>query len=218
MARLNIGYDLLTYEGDILRLQFWAHAFEILKAQGAVFLQTEGKLAGCWVMRIEEGAGADATPRPADDAERAADAESREKVIVRSNGVVTYVGKDIANQFWKFGLLGRDFRYRRFTEQAQRPDALGDDLDATARPGAPPFGKAQRIYNVIDSRQMYLQALLSQALRTLGHPREAENSSTSRTRWWRCRTRPRASSATRRRRDEERRSRSSRSRAARASA
>ena len=54
MARLNIGYDLLTYEGDILRLQFWAHAFEILKAQGAVFLQTEGKLAGCWVMRIEE--------------------------------------------------------------------------------------------------------------------------------------------------------------------
>ena len=55
MARLNIGYDLLTYEGDILRLKFWAHCFDMLKAQGAVFLQTEGKLAGCWVMRIEEG-------------------------------------------------------------------------------------------------------------------------------------------------------------------
>src|SRR5207245_2217039 len=54
MARLNIAYDLLTYEGDILRLQFWARAFEILKAQGAVFLQTEGRLAGCWVMRIEQ--------------------------------------------------------------------------------------------------------------------------------------------------------------------
>src|SRR5262245_30331883 len=108
MARLNIGYDLLTYEGDILRLQFWAHAFEILKASGAVFLQTEGKLAGCWRMRIDEtGAGSQ------DDA----DDESREKVIVRSNGVVTYVGKDIANQFWKFGLLGRDFRYHRFAEQ-----------------------------------------------------------------------------------------------------
>src|SRR5205823_916405 len=99
MARLNIGYDLLTYEGDILRLQFWAHAFDILKAQGAVFLQTEGRLAGCWVMRIEDGT-------PDDEG----DEESREKVIVRSNGVVTYVGKDIANQFWKFGLLGRDFR------------------------------------------------------------------------------------------------------------
>ena len=113
MARLNIGYDLLTYEGDILRLQFWAHAFEILKAQGAVFLQTEGKLAGCWVMRIDDGQRGrrrrPSRPRPTDE-----DDESREKVIVRSNGVVTYVGKDIANQFWKFGLLGRDFHYRPF--------------------------------------------------------------------------------------------------------
>ena len=109
MARLNIAYDLLTYEGDILRLKFWSHAFEILTAQGAVFLQTEGRLAGCWVMRIDEGDRHDA-----DESEE----ESREKVIVRSNGVVTYVGKDIANQFWKFGLLGRDFRYRRFAQQA----------------------------------------------------------------------------------------------------
>ncbi len=167
MARLNVTYDLLTYEGDILRLKFWAHAFDTLKAQGAVFLQTEGKLAGCWVMRIEEEG------QVPDDA--AAEEDSREKVIVRSNGVVTYVGKDIANQFWKLGLLGRDFRYRRFAEQAQ-----GHTLWATTslegETGAPPFGGASRIYNVIDSRQMYLQALLSQALRTLGHPQEAENS------------------------------------------
>ena len=164
MARLNIGYDLLTYEGDILRLQFWAHAFETLKAQGTVFLQTEGKLAGCWVMKIEEGEAADAD-----------DPEQREKVIVRSNGVVTYVGKDLANQFWKFGLLGLDFRYRLLAAQPN-----GRSLWATTsgdnEPGAPPFGHAVRIYNVIDSRQMYLQALLSQALRTLGHPREAQNS------------------------------------------
>jgi arginyl-tRNA synthetase len=164
MARLNIGYDLLTYEGDILRLQFWAHAFETLKAQGAVFLQTEGKLAGCWVMKIEEG-----------DVSEADDPEQREKVIVRSNGVVTYVGKDLANQFWKFGLLGLDFRYRRFAEQAHGR-ALWATTSGPNEPGAPPFGRAQRIYNVIDSRQMYLQALLSQALRTLGHPKEAENS------------------------------------------
>jgi arginyl-tRNA synthetase len=167
MARLNIGYDLLTYEGDILRLHFWAHAFETLKAQGAVFQQTEGKLAGCWVMKIEEE-----DTRESEDTE---DPERREKVIVRSNGVVTYVGKDLANQFWKFGLLGLDFRYRRFASQTN-----GRQLWATtsgeSEPGAPPFGRAQRIYNVIDSRQMYLQALLSQALRTLHHPTEAENS------------------------------------------
>src|SRR2546429_8604808 len=106
-------------------------------------------------MRIDEGAAA--------DDEAAGDEESREKVIVRSNGVVTYVGKDIANQFWKFGLLGKDFRYRLFATQAN-----GHPLWATtsgeADSTAPPFGHAQRIYNVIDSRQMYLQALLKQAL------------------------------------------------------
>jgi arginyl-tRNA synthetase len=203
MARLNIAYDLLTYEGDIVRLKFWAHTFEILKAQGAVFLQTTGKLAGCWVMRIDEGdpsagaaagraAAAESHPaaeagakadqasanalaeRPEASAERP-DEESREKVIVRSNGVVTYVGKDIANQFWKFGLLGRDFNYRLFGIQAD-----GSRLWATTSgpgdAGAPPFGRAGRTFNVIDSRQMYLQALLAQALRTLGHPKEAENS------------------------------------------
>jgi arginyl-tRNA synthetase len=178
MARLNIGYDLLTYEGDILRLHFWTHAFEVLKAQGAVFLQTEGKLAGCWVMRIEEGgADADGSAKASTERERdePADEEAREKVIVRSNGVVTYIGKDLANQFWKFGLLGLDFRYGLFATQ---PDgrALWSTTSEETDPAAPPFGQARRIYNVIDSRQMYLQALLSQALRTLGHPAEAENS------------------------------------------
>ena len=170
MKRLNVGYDLLTFEGDILRLRFWAHAFEILKTQGAVFLQTEGRLAGCWVMKIEEGEA------PAVDDEEDADKEdSREKVIVRSNGVVTYVGKDIANQFWKFGLLGRDFLYRPFAEQAAGR-ALWSTTSHDGVDPHPPFGHAARIYNVIDSRQMYLQALLSQALRAMGHAREAENS------------------------------------------
>ena len=173
MARLNIGYDLLTYEGDIIRLQFWARAFEILKAQGAVFLQTEGKLAGCWVMKIEEdtpAATGDAGTEPHADEE-----DTREKVIVRSNGVVTYIGKDLANQFWKLGLLGRDFRYHLFaTQGGGRP--LWSTTSGDGDPNAPVFGRAARIYNVIDSRQMYLQALLSQALRALGHPREAENS------------------------------------------
>jgi len=94
---------------------------------------------------------------------------------VRSNGVVTYVGKDLANQFWKFGLLGLDFRYRLFATQPNSR-ALWATTSGENEAGAPPFGRATRIYNVIDSRQMYLQALLSQALRTLGHPTEAENS------------------------------------------
>jgi len=171
MARLNIAYDLLTYEGDILRLKFWAHCFDILRAKGAVFLQTEGKLAGCWVMRIEEGREGD---NGADEDEK--DEESREKVIVRSNGVVTYVGKDIANQFWKFGLLGRDFHYQKFAAQADGRQLWATTSGTGVSSGVPAFGGATRIYNVIDSRQMYLQALLAQALRTLGHPEQAENS------------------------------------------
>jgi arginyl-tRNA synthetase len=173
MARLNITYDLLTYESDIVRLKFWTRAFDVLKEQGAVYLQTEGKLAGCWVMRIDEGD----TGESSTDAESAdADADAaREKVIVRSNGVVTYIGKDLANQFWKLGLLGRDFKYRQFGVQENgRP--LWSTTSDNGDPEPPPFGRAERIYNVIDSRQMYLQALLSQALRTLGHPKEAENS------------------------------------------
>ncbi len=118
-------------------------------------------------MRIEEEGAASEHAGPED--------ESREKVIVRSNGVVTYVGKDIANQFWKFGLLGRDFHYRRFAVQADG-QTLWSTTSTGGEPDAPPFGNASRIYNVIDSRQMYLQALLSQALRTLGHAREAEHS------------------------------------------
>jgi arginyl-tRNA synthetase len=117
-------------------------------------------------MRIEDGEAQE--PGEADE-------ESREKVIVRSNGVVTYVGKDIANQFWKFGLLGRDFRYHRFATETDG-HVLWSTTATDGEQNPPPFGHAARIYNVIDSRQMYLQALLSQALRTLGHPVEAENS------------------------------------------
>jgi arginyl-tRNA synthetase len=134
-----------------------------------VFLQTEGKLAGCWVMPIGDGGDGESI-EPGKEAE-----DAREKVIVRSNGVVTYVGKDIANQFWKFGLLGRDFRYRFFGTQADgRP--LWATTSGENDTNAPSFGKATRIYNVIDSRQLYLQALLSQALRTLGHAEEADRS------------------------------------------
>jgi len=176
MARLNIRYDLLTWEGDILRLHFWSHAFEFLKSTGAVFLQTDGKLKGCWVMRIEEDAPAakdDPTPGEPTDA---AEEEPREKVIVRSDGTVTYVGKDMAYQLWKFGLLGRDFNYRLFTEEDD-----GNPLwSTTSGPGvegdAAAFGRASWVCNVIDTRQSYLQKLVKQALAALGYHEQAGRS------------------------------------------
>jgi arginyl-tRNA synthetase len=179
MGRMNVDYDLLTWEGDILRLKFWAQAFDLLKAKRAVYLQQEGRLAGCWVMPIQTEAGSirnaqDPIAR-ADTVEEAEEAEEeREKVIVRSNGTVTYVGKDIAYQFWKLGLLGQDFRYRVF---ATRPQ--GRLWATTARDGEshhPMFGGAAYVYNVIDVRQSYLQKLLKQALLAIGHPDAAERS------------------------------------------
>ncbi len=175
MHRLNIEYDLLTWESDILRLKFWAHAFEILKRQGTVYYQTEGRLAGCWVMAIDDGEGT--PPDAAGDESGEADEGEREKVIVRSNGTVTYVGKDIAYQFWKFGLLGRDFKYRRFSTRADGETLWSTTADdALDVEGHPAFGAAATTYNVIDVRQSYLQKLLKQALAAMGHTRQAERS------------------------------------------
>src|SRR5687768_15035279 len=172
MARLNIDYHLLTWEGDILRLKFWARAFEVLKQTGGVFLQTEGRHAGCWVMRIDDEPDASEN---ADHEAEDTDTEEREKVIVRSNGTVVYVGKDMAYQFWKSGVLGQDFLYRRF---GARQDGAAlwatTSIAAHAVSDHPSFGDAVATYNVIDVRQSYLQKLLKQALRSTGHPHEAD--------------------------------------------
>jgi arginyl-tRNA synthetase len=182
MARMSVDYDLLTWEGDILRLKFWAQAFEVLKEKKAVYLRTDGRLAGCWVMPIDEDIDkakgkaheskvetAIASPSNDDD-----EGEEREKVIVRSNGVVTYVGKDIAYQFWKLGLLGRDFQYRVFSNRPHGP--LWATCSQDGRPDHPPYGGASYVYNVIDVRQSYLQKLLKQALIAVGHPEGADRS------------------------------------------
>ncbi len=175
MARMNVQYDLLAWEGDILRLHFWARAFEVLKEKGAVFHQTQGRLAGCWVMTIEDEA--EAATEPVETDSPTDEDESREKVIVRSNGTVTYVGKDMAYQFWKFGVLGRDFHYRVFSrrEDGQPVWATCGEAEPDA-PGHPAFGGAGAVFNVIDVRQSYLQKLLKQALAAIGRPEEADRS------------------------------------------
>ena len=176
MARLNIDYHLLTWEGDILRLQFWARAFEVLKQTGAVYLQNEGRLAGCWVMPIIEGVQAGHAGHEGHEGREGHEGEEeREKVIVRSNGTVTYVGKDMAYQFWKSGLLGKDFSYRKFATRMDGTDLWATTSDPSVSESVhPPFGAAAATYNVIDVRQSYLQKLLKQALTAVGHPAEAD--------------------------------------------
>jgi len=159
MLRLDIEYDFLPRESEILHLKFWDAAFEQLKQTGVLYFETEGKNKGCWVMTRP---GADVT-----EGETNEDA----KVIVRSNGTVTYVGKDIAYHLWKFGLLGKDFGYKPFFTYPDHECWIsavdGDEPH-------PHFGGAQAIYNVIDARQSDPQANVIQALRGMGHTEQAD--------------------------------------------
>jgi arginyl-tRNA synthetase len=174
MARLDIYYELLARESEILHLHFWDAAFEKLKASGAIEFASSGKNAGCWIMPWKnQGEGEHA--KEVEAGEAGGGHEDQAKIIVRSNGTVTYVGKDIAYQLWKFGLLGKDFRY---TEWPNPPD--GKTVWATTtgqnEPGAPHFGGVDVVYNVIDTRQAYLQDVVAEGVRALGHPKEADNS------------------------------------------
>ena len=161
MARIGVHYDLLPWESDILACRFWDTAFDLLKKKRAIERVESGERRGCWVMALE--------------GPRFADLKEGEKIIVRSNGTVTYVGKDIAYQLWKFGLLDADFRYEPFTDGADH----GRVWSSTKGPGVvphPPFGGAARVYNVIDVRQAYLQAIVVEGLKALGHDEQAARS------------------------------------------
>jgi arginyl-tRNA synthetase len=164
MLRLGIEYDFLPRESEILHLKFWDLAFAQLKAKGVLYLETEGKNQGCWVMRRAS------TAAPSAEDNGAVDEDA--KVIVRSNGTVTYVGKDIAYHLWKFGLLGRDFGYARFFAYNDHTCWISTEAGGAHHPD---FGGAQAIYNVIDSRQADPQANVIEALRGLGFTEAAEH-------------------------------------------
>jgi arginyl-tRNA synthetase len=158
MSRINVDYDLLPRESDILHLKFWEQAFQLLKERKAIFLESQGKNKDCWVMPLETNSG------------------KENKIIVRSNGTVTYVGKDIAYQLWKLGLLDQDFNYRVLGHH----DANGRPIWVTSsEPGEaehPRFGHGVHVYNVIDVRQAYPQTVVQEGVRILGYAREAAHS------------------------------------------
>jgi arginyl-tRNA synthetase len=181
MARLGVAYDLLPHESDILHLGFWTRAFELLKESGAIRLEGDGKNIGCWVMSLA------ASPE-------FADMDDPDKILVRSNGTVTYTGKDIAYQLWKLGLLldpdgsRHDFGYRIFAHWQRPGPALPVTYDESSQPlvrttsddteavEGHSFGAGTRVYNVIDVRQSYPQKVVKEAVRVLGHSDAAENS------------------------------------------
>jgi arginyl-tRNA synthetase len=179
MERLDIEYDFLPRESEILHLRFWDAAFEQLKATGVLYFENEGKNKGCWVMtrpgaKGDAGVDADMTTGQEAGATPSAQSSTDEdaKVIVRSNGTVTYVGKDIAYHLWKFGLLGKDFGYKRFFSYPSHECWISTVHGEEKHPH---FGGATAIYNVIDSRQADPQANVIQALRGMGYTDQADH-------------------------------------------
>jgi arginyl-tRNA synthetase len=176
MERVGVTYDLLPRESDILARRFWVKAFELLKAAGAVRLETEGKNAGCWVMPLEGSPEFEGM-------------EDADKILVRSNGTVTYTGKDVAYQLWKLGVLGIDFEYEEvpYRDVDGSPEFHASDgvspLYRTRRDdrGADPsargrFGKGTAVINVIDVRQSYPQKVVKEAVRRAGFAEAADRS------------------------------------------
>jgi arginyl-tRNA synthetase len=190
MDRLDIEYDFLPRESEILHLHFWDAAFTKLKESGVLTFETEGKNKGCWIMR-RAGTAKAATTEDTENTEAREESlddvltkiglgglessisEQDQKVIVRSNGTVGYVGKDIAYHMWKFGLLGRDFGYRKFYRYPNQHDCWISTTDGEK--DHPHFGDVAEIYNVIDARQSEAQNTVIEALRGLGHGEAADH-------------------------------------------
>jgi arginyl-tRNA synthetase len=150
MERLGIRYDLLARESEILHLHFWERAFELMKERGVIHFEAEGRNRGCWVMPFESHTGTDE--------------HESDKIIVRSNGTVTYTGKDIAYQLWKLGRLGLDFNYKPFRVypggDATWVTATEPNAESVPEVPRPNFGGGAIVYNVIDSRQSYPQEIV----------------------------------------------------------
>ena len=178
MDRLDIEYDFLPRESEILHLHFWDAAFTKLKEAGVLTYETDGKNKGCWIMRragtakpLTRGDPSASLRAGSEDTEGKI-TEEDQKVIVRSNGTVGYVGKDIAYHMWKFGLLGRDFGYRKFYRYPNAHDCWISTTDGEKV--HPHFGDVAEIYNVIDARQSEAQNTVIEALRGLGHGEAAD--------------------------------------------
>src|SRR4029079_670506 len=154
MERRASRYDLLAPESDILHLQCWDRAFELMKSAGVIRFESQGKHAGCWVMPFESHTGTDE--------------HESDKIIVRSNGTVTYTGKDIAYQLWKLGRLGLDFNYKPFRAYGDGPVAwvttTEPNADVLPEVPRPNFGGGVKVYNVIDSRQAYPQDIVARGV------------------------------------------------------
>jgi arginyl-tRNA synthetase len=140
--RLGATYDLLNWESQLVHSGMWEKIFESLKTMGYVKFQTEGDNKGTWVIPDPE--------------------TGEEKVVVRSDGTAVYVAKDIPYAAWKIGLIGDPFGYEVYSHE--QPSGVLYSTTLEGKKEKVHFGGAHLAVSVIDTRQSYLQRIVSKVL------------------------------------------------------
>ncbi|MBI4037004.1 arginine--tRNA ligase [Candidatus Daviesbacteria bacterium] len=156
LAEFNIFHDLYVRESDILKFGFWQSAFEILKKTPGFEYEEQGKNKGTWLVRFGDGGD---------------DEHSADKIFLRSDGTTTYTAKDFAYNLWKFGLLGKDFKYKPWVS---KPDGSQIYITATDGQKMDQFDKGDLVDTVIDERQAYLQQVIIEIFKRLGYQKQAD--------------------------------------------
>lgn len=157
-SKLDIDYDILIHERDILYLKFWEDVFEILKGNDRVYYAKEGKSAGCWLVKLSDVSKTTSNEDIEED-----------KIIVRANGVPTYTGKDIAYHMWKYGLLDKDFYYHKVDVPTQEKALYSTSSNSNPINVARSFKGVEYVFNVIDGRQSYAINTVRKSLEFLGY-------------------------------------------------
>jgi len=135
---LGASYDCLNFESDILYSKLWEKVFDDMKSENLIRLENEGDNAGCWVLPIEN---------------------EDDKILVRSNGVATYVAKDIPYAAWKLGVLNDPFNYVKYTTQSNGKILYETTLEESQEPKQ--SFAANKVITVIDNRQTNLQKIVA---------------------------------------------------------
>ena len=135
---LGASYDCLNFESEILYSKLWEKIFERMKSENLVRLEAEGDNIGCWILPMEN---------------------EDDKILVRSNGVATYVAKDIPYAAWKLGVLNDPFNYAKYTTQPNGKILYETTLEETQIPKQ--SFAANKVITVIDNRQTNLQKIVT---------------------------------------------------------
>ena len=146
---LGVYYDCLNFESQIIHSKLWDIIFEKLKSDNLIRLESSGNNAGCWVI-----------PAAGED----------DKILVRSNGVATYIAKDIPYAAWKLGLIDDPFNYKIHSIQNNNQTLYETTIDELSGHDADKINFiGDKVITVIDNRQKRLQNIVTDLMSKFKH-------------------------------------------------